>query len=63
MLEHDVRKPVSTEEFVKILTEAAEKECRARSLLKGKPTKPTISGTAKILNAVSYTHLTLPTKA
>ena len=50
MLEHDVRKPASTEEFVKILTEAAEKECRARSLLKGKPTKPTISGTAKILN-------------
>ncbi len=50
MLEHDSRKPSSTEEFITILTEAAEKDCKARSLLKGKPTKPTISGTAKILN-------------
>jgi len=46
----DVRKPISTQEFIKVLTEAAEKECKARSLLKGKPTKPTVSGTAKILN-------------
>jgi len=50
MLERDIRKPASTEEFIKILTDAAEKECKARSLLRGKPTKPTISGTAKILN-------------
>lgn len=46
----DIRKPISAQEFIKVLTEAAEKECKARSLLKGKPTKPTVSGTAKILN-------------
>jgi bifunctional enzyme Fae/Hps len=31
------------------LTEAARKEIEARSVLRGKPTKPTISGTAKFL--------------
>ncbi|MEM3536295.1 MAG: bifunctional 5,6,7,8-tetrahydromethanopterin hydro-lyase/3-hexulose-6-phosphate synthase [Candidatus Bathyarchaeia archaeon] len=48
--ERDIRKPASTEEFVKMLREAARKEVEARSFLKGKPVKPTISGTAKVLN-------------
>jgi len=39
----DVKKPETREEFVKVLTEAAKKEVGA----KGKPTKPTIVGTAK----------------
>lgn len=42
----DVKKPESREELIKILIEAAKKESTA----KGKSTKPTISGTAKILN-------------
>ncbi len=39
----DVKKPETREEFVKMLTEAAKKEVSS----KGKPTKPTIIGTAK----------------
>lgn len=39
----DAKKPVSREEFIKILMEAAKKEVDS----KGKPTKPTIVGTAK----------------
>lgn len=39
----DVKKPENREEFIKILTEAAKKEVGS----KGKPTKPTIIGTAK----------------
>ncbi len=39
----DVKKPESREEFVKMLTEAAKKEVGS----KGKPTKPTVVGTAK----------------
>ncbi|MGA2385952.1 MAG: bifunctional 5,6,7,8-tetrahydromethanopterin hydro-lyase/3-hexulose-6-phosphate synthase [Candidatus Bathyarchaeia archaeon] len=39
----DVKKPITREEFVKVLTEAAKKEAD----LKNKPTKPTIVGTAK----------------
>jgi bifunctional enzyme Fae/Hps len=50
MSEHDVKKPETREEFTKVLMEAAKKEAKARSLLKGRPTKPTISGTAKLLN-------------
>lgn len=50
MSERDLKKPETTEELVRILTDAARKEMRARSLSRGKPTKPTISGTAKILN-------------
>lgn len=42
----DAKKPESREELIKILTEAAREEAN----LKGKPTKPTISGTAKVLN-------------
>jgi len=50
MSERDVRKPATREELVRMLTDAAKKEIETRSLLKKKPTKPTISGTAKFLN-------------
>src|SRR5512141_2639905 len=39
----DAKKPANREEFVKLLSEAAKKEVGS----KGKPTKPTIIGTAK----------------
>lgn len=42
----DAKKPENKEELVKMLIEAAKKE----SSSKGKPTKPTIIGTAKALN-------------
>ncbi len=42
----DAKKPETKEELIKMLTEAAKKE----SSSKGKPTKPTIIGTAKALN-------------
>lgn len=45
-----MKKPENIEEFTKVLMETAEKEAKARSLLRGRPTKPTISGTAKLLN-------------
>jgi len=44
------KKPDTREEFVKTLTEAAKKEIESRAFFRRKPTKPTISGTAKILN-------------
>jgi bifunctional enzyme Fae/Hps len=50
MSEINVTKPTSREEFVRMLTEAAKKEMESRAMFKVKPTKPTISGTAKILN-------------
>jgi bifunctional enzyme Fae/Hps len=42
----DTKRPDSREELIKTLTEAAKREATT----KGKPTKPTISGTAKVLN-------------
>ena len=50
MSESNVKKPETRETFTRVLMETAEKEAKARSLLKGRPTKPTISGTAKLLN-------------
>jgi bifunctional enzyme Fae/Hps len=50
MSEYGVKKPETKEELVEVLTEAAKKEAKTRSLLSGKPAKPTISGTAKFLN-------------
>jgi len=50
MSEINIRKPATKEELIKILTDAAKKEVETRGLLKRKPTKPTISGTAKFLN-------------
>src|SRR5512136_1444462 len=42
----DAKKPATKEELIKTLTEAIKQE----TATKGKPTKPTILGTAKILN-------------
>jgi bifunctional enzyme Fae/Hps len=46
----DTKKPETREELIKLLTEAAKKEVEAKSSRKSKPTKPTISGTAKALD-------------
>ena len=50
MSEQDIKKPETRDEFEKVLMETSKKEAKARSFLKGRPTKPTISGTAKLLN-------------
>lgn len=50
MSESIARKPETAEEFTELLMEAARKEAKARSLLRRRPTKPTISGTAKLLD-------------
>jgi len=50
MSERNIRKPETKEEFVKSLMEAAKKEVKTRSISRRKPTKPTISGTAKLLS-------------
>jgi len=50
MSERDIKKPESREELIRMLTDAVGKDVAARTPLKGKPTKPTISGTAKFLN-------------
>jgi bifunctional enzyme Fae/Hps len=50
MSELNIRKPTTREELIKILRNAAKREVEARDQLKRKPTKPTISGTAKVLN-------------
>jgi len=46
----DTKKPETRDELVKIVTEAAVKEVTRRASQRYKPTKPTISGTAKSLN-------------
>ena len=50
MSDKNTKKPETREEFLRMLMNAAKKEVEARSILKGKRAKPTISGTAKILN-------------
>lgn len=50
MSEHEIRKPQNREEFMKIVTEAAIKEAQNRTSSRGKPAKPTVSGTAAQLN-------------
>jgi len=50
MSETNIKKPENREEFAHLLKEAMKKESEARNILRGKPTKPTISGTAKALN-------------
>jgi bifunctional enzyme Fae/Hps len=50
MSERDVKKPATKEEFIKMLVEAAKRDVKTRSLMRGKPAKPTVSGTAKSLN-------------
>jgi len=46
----DTKKPETREELIRLLAEAAKKEVEAKHSRKNKPTKPTISGTAKALN-------------
>jgi bifunctional enzyme Fae/Hps len=46
----DTKKPETREELVKIVAEAAKKEAKSRASQRYKPTKPTVSGTAKSLN-------------
>jgi hypothetical protein len=48
--EYNFKKPESREEFIRVLTDAAKREMQERIRIKEKPTKPTVSGTAKILN-------------
>ena len=50
MSDIDAKKPETREELVKILAEAAKKTTEPKAPLKPKPTKPTLSGTAKMLN-------------
>ena len=50
MSERDVKKPETRDDFLKMLTEAVKKELETRGIRRGKPTKPTVSGTAKMLN-------------
>jgi formaldehyde-activating enzyme len=50
MSEYNFKKPESKEELIRVLTDAARREVQERARIKGKPTKPTVSGTAKILN-------------
>jgi len=48
--EISIKKPATKEELIKILTDAAKREVETRSVPRRRPTKPTITGTAKSLN-------------
>ena len=50
MSETNIKKPTTKEELIKILADAAKKEVETRGVRRRKPTKPTISGTARFLN-------------
>jgi bifunctional enzyme Fae/Hps len=50
MSQNDVRRPETRDEFVNLVKEAMTREVQARSAIRGKPSKPTISGTANLLN-------------
>jgi bifunctional enzyme Fae/Hps len=47
--EFDGKKPKTREEFIRLLTDAKEKEREMRVAMKRRSTKPTVSGTAKIM--------------
>jgi len=47
--EFDGKKPKTREEFIRLLTTAKEKEREMRVAMKRRSTKPTVSGTAKIM--------------
>lgn len=49
MSEFDGKKPTTREEFIRLLTTAKEKEQKMRVAMKRRSTKPTVSGTAKIM--------------
>jgi len=46
----DIKKPETREELIKMLTESAKKTTLEKAARKTKPTKPTLSATAKALN-------------
>ncbi len=46
----DAKKPETREELVRMVAEAAKNSVKSRATAKSRPTKPTISGTAKTLN-------------
>jgi bifunctional enzyme Fae/Hps len=50
MSDNGAKKPQTREELIRILTDAAKKETESRALFRAKPAKPTISGTANVLN-------------
>jgi bifunctional enzyme Fae/Hps len=50
MSEQEAKRPATREELVKAVTDAAEKEAETRNRLTRRPTKPTVSGTAALLN-------------
>ncbi|MGA3191272.1 MAG: bifunctional 5,6,7,8-tetrahydromethanopterin hydro-lyase/3-hexulose-6-phosphate synthase [Candidatus Bathyarchaeia archaeon] len=50
MSEHDIKKPETREELVKMLTEAAKRATETRTVTRIKPTKPTVLGTAEALD-------------
>ena len=49
MSEFDGKKPKTREEFVRLLGAAKEKEREMKIARKSRSTKPTVSGTAKIM--------------
>ncbi|MDH5780627.1 MAG: hypothetical protein OEZ29_08545, partial [Candidatus Bathyarchaeota archaeon] len=49
MLDFNGKKPRTGQEFVRLLTAAKEKEREMKKASKSRSTKPTISGTAKIM--------------
>lgn len=46
----EAKKPETKEDLVRMLTDAAERDAETRSRLAGRSTKPTISGTARVLS-------------
>jgi len=50
MSSRDTKKPETREELIRILVETAKKATEGKAYLKPKPTKPTISGMAKMLD-------------
>ena len=46
----DIKKPETQEELIKVVAEAAKREVKAKASRRYRPTKPTVSGTAKALN-------------
>jgi len=50
MSERDVKKPETREELISMLTDAARRSAESRIVSRVRPTKPTVSGTAEVLN-------------
>ena len=50
MSERDVKKPETKEELINMLMEAARRSAEGRIVSRIRPTKPTVSGTAEVLN-------------